>query len=217
MMLDTHAPCVCYWLFDEACVDPATDGYVGISRQMPVRLQQHQKRFPNVQSKVLFAGSRIECLDFESKMRPNLNVGWNTARGGEGGITHLGLKRSNQSRSRMSVSAKQRGVAHLIGPEVRARAAASNTGQKRSAETRQKISERRKQHSGPNKGKTLSLENRQKISEGRLRFFAARNVIEQKCQHCGDVFVAPLRKYCSDSCKTMTCRDRKKEKSDSGI
>jgi hypothetical protein len=54
-----------------------------------------------------------------------------------------GMKRSAESRQRMSVSAKQKrgGMVHLQSADVHVKRALSNTGRKRSIETKKKMSE----------------------------------------------------------------------------
>src|SRR5262245_39159905 len=78
---------IVYWLKDESCRDPLTDGYVGVTgKPGRVRLWQHRRfgRFPSASFDLieLWRGNRIECLRREALWRPKPNIGWNTKAGG---------------------------------------------------------------------------------------------------------------------------------------
>jgi hypothetical protein len=74
--------CVVYWVKDETCVDPYTDGYVGITKHFKRRSRAHLKRWPGKEIMVLFEGTRAQCAHEESKYRPRPNIGWNGSNGG---------------------------------------------------------------------------------------------------------------------------------------
>jgi hypothetical protein len=82
-----HAlPCVVYWLFDDACRDPATDGYIGSSQRLLERLVYHLNNpdfpfVPALKFKILFRGSKRECHELEGKLRPVPGIGWNRGTG----------------------------------------------------------------------------------------------------------------------------------------
>jgi hypothetical protein len=40
-----------------------------------------------------------------------------------------------------------------------------------------------------------------------------KNIVHKQCEHCGNEYTAirSSAKYCSDSCKTIACRDRKEK------
>jgi len=177
---DLSAQCVCYWLYDESCVDPYKDGYVGISCDVEGRIICHRrsKNFPsNFKWKILYNGTVLDCLEQEERFRPFINMGWNKACGGDiAGVAHVGLKRSKSVRTKMSLSAKRRGTDWLHTPEVRAAAAKSNIGKKRTIITRQKISEKRKQYLEKHdhyssKGRKHSAETRALISQKRKQYY----------------------------------------------
>lgn len=72
-----------YWIHDDKCVCPQRHGYVGITKNLHGRFKGHSKRFPGAKQKVLFSGSRFECMKAEYLLRPDPFVGWNRARGGQ--------------------------------------------------------------------------------------------------------------------------------------
>lgn len=77
------AECVVYWLFDEYCVDPLYHGYIGITNNVKKRMYWHRKkRKRKFEYKILFEGTRQECLEMEGTFRPELLIGWNIAQGG---------------------------------------------------------------------------------------------------------------------------------------
>ena len=81
--------CFVYWLYDEKCVSPDTDGYVGVSSNVLDRLKVHkQKRGETFSFSILFEGSREECFHLEEKLRPLPGMGWNVAVGGARGYMH---------------------------------------------------------------------------------------------------------------------------------
>jgi hypothetical protein len=76
--------CVVYWLFDETCSFPQTEGYIGVSTNWPTRLKQHRRRRgAPFEAAVLFEGSKEECLALEHEFRPRPCIGWNFNYGGE--------------------------------------------------------------------------------------------------------------------------------------
>lgn len=83
--------CVVYWLHNEACRNPAMDGYVGITWRLTERVKAHRTSFRlyrgigDFKVKVLFKGTEEQCLAIEEDLRPKPNMGWNIARGGNVG------------------------------------------------------------------------------------------------------------------------------------
>lgn len=78
-----------YWIYNDECLDPKVDGYIGITENVETRFKQHlsrNSRIPkNVQYKILYEGSREECFNLESVYRPSKGIGWNSAAGGKHG------------------------------------------------------------------------------------------------------------------------------------
>lgn len=89
-----------YWIYDESCKNPLTDGYIGVSHNVHKRYKTHirNKRVPkNSLYKILFEGTRLECFTYEKQMRPSKNIGWNNAVGGSHGWK-LGFSHSEQTK-----------------------------------------------------------------------------------------------------------------------
>src|SRR4051812_38727865 len=97
--------CVVYWLRDSNCTDIHRHGYVGVSERFRNRLKRHKKdrRFPfNFSWKIIFRGSRDQCLALEEALRPTFGIGWNEFKGGKAGAT---APKSLRQRAKMSVTA----------------------------------------------------------------------------------------------------------------
>jgi hypothetical protein len=74
-----------YWVFDSTCSLETDSGYVGVSEDPRTRLinLRTARTVPcDAQQKILFEGTRKECLKRERELRPAKNIGWNKARGG---------------------------------------------------------------------------------------------------------------------------------------
>lgn len=102
--------CCLYWIRLPEHTDIFTQGYVGITNNFEYRLYQHinnsgnPKQYKNyrtefrvalesrnfIATKILEA-TREYCLDVEAKLRPEWVVGWNLAKGGNGGFGTHGL------------------------------------------------------------------------------------------------------------------------------
>lgn len=109
MKLDAESPALVYWLFDVTCTDPRASGYVGVTTNLPERLQHHReggggaaKDLPELYSvRVLFKGPLSKCLDVERQLRPRTAIGWNRMKGG----THWGAwggKRKEETKRKIS-------------------------------------------------------------------------------------------------------------------
>jgi hypothetical protein len=149
--------CCVYWLFDETCSVPENDGYIGITNNPRQRRAEHRSlnKLRWTGFKILFVGTRDECLERELGYRPHPGIGWNCNSGGGSGKTFAKETRrkisENQKWRRASeaTKAKMRAAHANRSPELRAmyRALAkgnkSRTGQKASAEERAKQSKAR--------------------------------------------------------------------------
>jgi hypothetical protein len=97
-----------YWIYDNTCEDPITDGYVGVTEDVGRRLKAHKRKHPIIKTKIvdiqiLYEGSRDECFTFEKGMRPLKSIGWNSAVGGSHGWRN-GFNHSLQSKAKMSAA-----------------------------------------------------------------------------------------------------------------
>jgi hypothetical protein len=77
---------VVYWAYDDTCDHPADSGYIGVTENRRIRRDQLRRNYvrfpPDVKMKILFEGTREECLDLERRLRPRANMGWNKNAGG---------------------------------------------------------------------------------------------------------------------------------------
>jgi len=81
--------CVVYWLYDDTCINPATHGYVGITKSLPRRVAEHRRRFgDSFEVRVLLSGTWDECVAEEIRLRPEAGIGWNLVSGGTGGRSY---------------------------------------------------------------------------------------------------------------------------------
>jgi hypothetical protein len=74
-----------YWVYDLACGSEVNSGYVGVTENPYQRLHslRSQGTVPrNAIMRILFEGTRQECLAKEKTLRPQRNIGWNKAIGG---------------------------------------------------------------------------------------------------------------------------------------
>jgi hypothetical protein len=78
-----------YWVFDHSCGSEADSGYVGVSESPHDRLQslRHKGTVPqNAEQRILFEGTREECLARERELRPRRKIGWNRGVGGTANV-----------------------------------------------------------------------------------------------------------------------------------
>jgi NUMOD3 motif-containing protein len=103
-----------YWFHAANHTDPRIEGYVGATRLLS--LHKRNSRMPSdFLVTILHRGTAAECLAFESRMRPEPNIGWNVARGGfrdgtglhGANYPHL-LSHTEKTKRLMSAKAKAR-------------------------------------------------------------------------------------------------------------
>lgn len=97
---------VVYWVYDETCKDILTDGYVGVTENISIRMNGHKRKTENiinkdVQVKVIYEGSRKTCFNKEKELRPKPGIGWNRAVGGSHGWRE-GFIHSKNAKEKMS-------------------------------------------------------------------------------------------------------------------
>jgi hypothetical protein len=92
---------VVYWLFDETCVTPEHDGYVGVTQNLKRRTREHRRRgrFPPFKTKALNHGTRDECLAIERSLRPGGALGWNAIVGGVCNYDDVNSAAANKKKS----------------------------------------------------------------------------------------------------------------------
>lgn len=124
-------PGVVYWLHTDSQIDYLTEGYVGVTYNLDVRLDQHRRQCltkkqhhkkhngmvqafeeDTVVADILFCGEYNECLSLEKELRPQPRVGWNLAVGGDGGNIVHGLTNTKVAKTfyNLRTKAKKCGV-----------------------------------------------------------------------------------------------------------
>ena len=85
-----------YWIKTPDMTDPYTEGYIGVTnKQLETRLREHTKytkrrsvvakaisKHDDIEIVMLYEGANNDCLALEEQYRPNINIGWNIAKGG---------------------------------------------------------------------------------------------------------------------------------------
>jgi hypothetical protein len=176
--------CVVYWLYDDQCVCLWRHGYVGISIRWKKRLKRHVARRKNAfKWKILFRGSLVDCLKYESILRPSFGIGWNEAPGGEHGGGSAPKKEATKLKMSLSALRRYSDPVEKIKTQAAVKAAfidvdrsgANNShfGHSLSAVSRQNISRSRKGKALGNqnwkKRKSYSEEARKKMSEASIK------------------------------------------------
>lgn len=100
-----------YWIRRKIHNNIVTDGYVGISSNVDQRWKRHQKHqsdnphlkhaltsYDDVIFEIVSDGTRDECENEERRLRPNKNIGWNVAEGGNIPPSPQGRKWSDSQR-----------------------------------------------------------------------------------------------------------------------
>jgi hypothetical protein len=108
--LDHH---VVYWLYDAGCVSPKKDGYIGASNNPTKQAWRYEKakKFGDkkFQMKILFWGSKEECLAVERQLRPHHGIGWNKGAGGfKDGSGCKGVAKSAEHKAKIRAAALAR-------------------------------------------------------------------------------------------------------------
>lgn len=137
---------VVYWLYNEFCTDPMIHGYVGITNNLPRRLGQHRKRkrIPdNFQWKILFEGTRDECLQEELRLRPDCFVGWNVVVGGRNSGREFGYKHKPETIEKI----RQNRFGFVVSKDTKEKISQTLTGGHLSETTKTKLYNRWRQNS----------------------------------------------------------------------
>jgi hypothetical protein len=98
---------VVYWLYDEHCLTPQLDGYVGVTGDFIARLKRHRKRWlRSFEYQILYTGNEDQCYALERELRPRQAIGWNAAIGGPDGykrghFANRGKKRTSEQIERL--------------------------------------------------------------------------------------------------------------------
>lgn len=111
---------VVYWIHRPCHTDMTTEGYVGITKDPVSRWAEHKrkaktngkakvykamKKYADVQFDVILIGDRAYCEEIEIKLRPQHEIGWNIAIGGEDSTKGATLKSQQTYLSRRIANA----------------------------------------------------------------------------------------------------------------
>lgn len=111
---------VIYWIHKDKNEDYLKDGYIGISVNLTNRLKMHKSKPCNIHFKnainkygwdnlikeIIFEGTEEEVKVFEEYLRPTEQIGWNLVCGGGMPPSHKGLKRSEETKLKLSIAGK---------------------------------------------------------------------------------------------------------------
>lgn len=122
-----------YWIRRKTHSDIFGDGYVGITSNIKQRWERHRKHqsenvhleralkaYDDILFEVIFEGSREHCEEIEYYLRPNKNMGWNVAEGGNIPPSAKGRQWSSQHRDNYLKSIREKN-ANYRTPEQRAK------------------------------------------------------------------------------------------------
>jgi len=149
-----------YWLHLPEHTDANIEGYVGVSRNPSYRLWEHRndvkkdnhcnpylsrvikKYSNNLTQTILFEGSEEECYDYEEKLRPIKNIGWNLNKGGFHPPSASG--RVLSADHKVKIGKSNTGKKHPHNEEAKQKISQARKGISLSNVTKEKISDKRK-------------------------------------------------------------------------
>ena len=147
---------VVYWFYDASCVSPKKDGYIGTTNNPTKNAWRYRKnkKFGEkvFEMKILYWGTKEECLAVENQLRPMPGVDWNQHIGGfKDGSGGKRVPKSPEHRAKIAAATRRRyqdpaehqrtSEAVKRGLKGIARSGANNPmfGRAMSEETKQKI------------------------------------------------------------------------------
>lgn len=96
-----------YWIHSDQETNIATQGYVGITKNLSRRLKEHRRKHNFLDNRtvdVFLLGDKLYCKQIEKSLRPKRNIGLNIAEGGGLPPNVKGIKRSNETRAKIKAS-----------------------------------------------------------------------------------------------------------------
>ena len=159
-----------YWIHNEQETDIATQGYVGITKDLDRRIKQHKvvnkHIIENRQVDLFLCGEKEFCKEIEYNLRPKKNIGLNIAVGGGIPPDVTGIKRSEKTKLLMSQNnVGFKGRKHSDETKRKMSESRKGFGKPHTEETKKKLSEIAKKKVNPMLGRTHSEKTRLLISK----------------------------------------------------
>jgi hypothetical protein len=104
---------VVYWLYDDSCITPRADGYIGVTNNPTKNVWRYRqsKKFGDkiFKMKIIYWGTKDECLSVDNELRPHAGIGWNAGAGGfHDGTGVRGVPKSPEHRAKQRAAALRR-------------------------------------------------------------------------------------------------------------
>jgi predicted GIY-YIG superfamily endonuclease len=160
-----------YWIHNGDETDIYTQGYVGITNNLPRRLIEHKKHKNAIlidrTVDIFLQGDKEYCKSVEKELRPKKYIGLNVAAGGGMPPNVTGIKRSDKTKLLMSQNnVGFKGRKHTEATKKKMSESRKGFGKPHTEETKKKLSEIAKQRKfQPMTGRKHSEKTRQLISE----------------------------------------------------
>jgi hypothetical protein len=168
-----------YWIHLTEHDDPHHQGYVGVTNNLQRRIREHKsktenrilqnvfKKYKSVIIDILFIGDYEYCYDVEKTYRHTKEIGWNLNEGGKKPPNNKGIKKSLETRKKMSLNnVGFRGKKHSNETKEKMKQShMKKLGVPHTEETKRKLSEIAKQRkNNPMLGRKHSEETKKLIS-----------------------------------------------------
>lgn len=115
-----------YWIKKIDHIDVWSEGYVGVSINIQKRFQQHRRSKEVVgkairkyftEMKILYEGTKTECVAMEILLRPRQKIGWNLATGGGVPPSQKFAIRGEETRRKNAIAAAK--TKNAIGHKIK--------------------------------------------------------------------------------------------------
>ena len=163
-----------YWIHNDSETDIKTQGYVGITKNLKIRMRDHSSKVNFLEGRtvdIFLYGEKNYCKEIEYQLRPKKYIGLNIAAGGGIPPDATGIKRSEKTKLLMSQNnVGFRGRKHTYETKRKMSESRKGFGKPHTEETKNKLSEiARKRKFNPMTGRKHTEDAKSKISEAALR------------------------------------------------